>query len=307
MPEETGGFSVVTGAFGYTGRYITRRLLEKGLTVRTVTGHPNRPSPFGNRVSAALFNFENPGELVRILEGADVLYNTYWIRFPRGHMTFEKAIDDSKTLIRAAEEAGVKRIVHISVTNARSDSPLPYFRGKGELENDVKNSKLSYAIIRPTVAFGNGDVLVNNIAWFIRRFPVFPIFGQGDYRIQPVFVEDMAQLAVMAGRHSDNMVMDAVGPETFTFEEMVRLIAERVGSRTKLVKVSPALALFLSKMAGHLVGDAVLTRDEIDGLMANLLVSQAPPTGETRLSQWLEQNSASIGTSYASELGRHYK
>ena len=274
--------------------------------MKTVTGRPNHPSPFGDRVTAVPFNFENPGELARALEGADVLYNTYWIRFPRGNMTFEKAVGYSKTLVRAAEEAEVRRIVHLSVTNARPDSRLPYFRGKAQLEREVKNSKLSYAIIRPTVAFGNGDVLINNIAWFVRRFPVFPIFGAGDYRIQPVFVENVAELAVIAGLCSDNTVMDAVGPEIFTFEELVRLIADKVGSRTRLARIRPALALFLAKTVGRLVGDVVLTKKEIEGLMANLLVSQAPPTGETRLSRWLEQNSASVGTRYASELGRHY-
>ena len=301
------GFSVVTGAFGYAGRYITRRLLSMGTPVKTLTGRPDRPNPFGDRVAVAAFDFDNLGRLTQSLEGADVLYNTYWVRFPRGPMTFEKAVENTKTLIRAAEGAGVRRIVHFSITNADPDSPLPYFRGKALLEEAVRSSSLSYAIVRPTVIFGEGDILVNNIAWFLRRFPVFSIFGSGDYRLQPIFVEDVAEIAVDAANRNEDLAVDAVGPETFTFEEMVRLIADKVDGNSRLVHVAPQLALWLSRLAGFLVRDVVLTRDEIDGLMANLLVSEGPPTGRMRLSDWLEQNSSAVGARYASELRRHYR
>ena len=304
---ETTGLSVVTGAFGYTGKYITQRLLSMGKPVKTITGHPDRPNPFGERLNVAPFNFDDPRELTRALEGAEVLYNTYWIRFARGPVTFERALEHSRTLIKAAEGAGVRRIVHISITNASADSPLPYFRGKGLLEETIKGSGMSYAILRPTAIFGSEDILINNIAWFLRRFPLFTISGSGDQRIQPIFVEDVAELAVSSSQHNDNVVMDAVGPETFNFEEMVHLIADTVGSRAKLVHVKPGLSLFLSRLTGYLVRDVVLTRDELEGLSANLLVSEGPPTGRTRLSDWLRENAHSIGTSYSSELRRHYR
>ena len=304
---ETTGLSVVTGAFGYTGKYITQRLLSMGKPVKTITGHPDRPNPFGERLTVAPFNFDDPRELTRALEGAEVLYNTYWIRFARGPVTFERALQNSRTLIKAAEGAGVRRIVHISITNASADSPLPYFRGKGLLEETIKGSGMSYAILRPTAIFGSEDILINNIAWFLRRFPLFTISGSGDQRIQPIFVDDVAELAVNSSQHNDNVVLDAVGPETFTFEEMVRLIADTVGSRAKLVHVKPGLSLFLSRLTGYLVRDVVLTRDELEGLSANLLVSEGPPTGQTRLSDWLKENARSVGTSYSSELRRHYR
>ena len=203
----------------------------------------------------------------------------------------------------------MRRIVHVSITNASVDSRLPYFSAKGLVEEAVKGSGLSYAIVRPTVIFGNEDILVNNIAWFIRRFPVFTIFGSGEYKVQPVFAEDLAEIAVNAGSGSDNLTMDAVGPEVFTFEEMVRLVADKLGRRARLLHVQPWMALLMSRLVGYLVRDVVLTRDEIDGLMADLLVSRSevPPPGRTRLSEWLEQNSDAIGVSYASELSRHYR
>lgn len=299
--------NVVTGAFGYTGKYITWRLLSMGKTVRTLTGHPNRENPFGEQVSVSPFNFDNPSELVKALQGATTLYNTYWVRFSHGQVTFDKAVENTKTLIKAAEEAGVGRIVHISVTNASEESPLPYFRGKGLVEKVVVHSRLSYAIIRPTLIFGAEDILINNIAWLLRRFPVFAVPGSGDHRVQPVFVEDVAEIAVSTADHHKNVVLHAVGPETYTFDELVRLIADKIQRRVKIVHLRPGLVLFLSRMIGYIVRDVVLTRDEVEGLMSNLLVSESPPTGQTRLSDWLGQNANSVGARYASELDRHYR
>ncbi|MBM2834372.1 MAG: NAD-dependent epimerase/dehydratase, partial [Candidatus Brocadiaceae bacterium] len=253
------------------------------------------------------FHFDNPAELTRALQGATTLYNTYWVRFPYGQVTYDKAVANTKILINAAKEAGIRRIVHISITNASEESPFPYFRGKGILEKAIIQSGIPYAIIRPTVIFGHEDILINNIAWFLTKFPVFAIPGDGDYRLQPVFVEDVAGIAVNAGQLNDNMIVDAVGPEIFRYEELIRLIADRVQSKARIIHLRPGLALFLSKFIGYMVNDVVLTRDEVEGLMANLLISENPPTGKTRLSEWLTQNASIVGTSYASELTRHYR
>ncbi|MFQ5792560.1 MAG: SDR family oxidoreductase, partial [Acidobacteriota bacterium] len=239
--------------------------------------------------------------------GAATVYNTYWVRFPYGQVSFKKAVENTETLIHAAEEAGVRRIVHLSITNASEGSPLPYFRGKGLVESTIIHSRLSYVIIRPTVIFGDEDILINNIAWLLRRFPVFAVPGAGDYRLQPVFVEDVAEIAVSAALEDSNVVIDAVGPETYTFDELVRLIAEKIHSRAKIIHLRPGVALFLLRLLGYVVNDVVLTRDEVEGLMSNLLVSESPPTGQTRLSDWLNRNADSVGTRYASELKRHYR
>lgn len=299
--------NIVTGAFSFTGKYITRRLLSLGQKVKTLTGHPNRRHQFGDRVSVAPLNFDSPDELAKSLEGASTLYNTYWVRFPQGQVTFAKAVENTKTLIRAAERAGVRRIVHTSVTNASEASSLPYFRGKGLVEQAILHSRLSYAILRPTVIFGEEDILINNIAWLLRRFPLFAVPGSGDCRLQPVFVGDVAEIAVNAGRQKENLAEDAVGPETYSFDELIRLIAETIGRKARIVHISAAAALFLCKLIGWWVSDVVLTRDEVEGLMSNLLVSSHPPTGGTRLSEWLRQNANRFGTRYACELERHYR
>ena len=299
--------NVVTGAFSYTGKYITERLLEMGKNVMTFTGHPKRPHPFGRRVSVFPFNFEKPKELIKNLESADVLYNTYWIRFPHDMLTFEKAVEHTKTLIRAAEEAGIKRIVHVSVTNANENSPLPYFKGKGAIEKAIIDSKLSYAIIRPTLTFGIDDILINNISWLLRKSPVFAIPGTGEYELQPIFVEDLADIAIDAANKKESMIIDAAGPEVYTFEELVKLIAKKIQSKAMIIYLPPKAALSAAKVIGYMVKDVLLTKDEVDGLMSNLLISKEKPRGKTGISDWLTQNADVVGTMHASELERHYQ
>ncbi len=303
----------VTGAFSYTGRYIARRLLAAGRRVITLTGHPGRPDPFGGAVPAAALDFHDPAALARSLRSVAVLYNTYWVRFPwpPGGVTYERAVADTKRLLAAAQEAGVRRVVHISIANASPDSPLPYYRGKAELEQALRDSGLGYAILRPTVLFGGEqpaeDVLINNIAWLLRRLPVFAIPGDGLYRIQPVHVDDLAALAVEAGGMAGNVARDAAGPETYRFEELVRLVARQVGSRARFVHLPPRPALLLAQSIGALVGDVLLTADEVRGLMAGLLASREPPAGRTRFSEWLAAHRGLLGAVYASELERHYR
>jgi len=303
---ETTKLNVVTGAFSHTGKYITRRLLSMEEEVRTLTGQPEHENLFGHQVKPFPFNFDKPGELTESLRGAKTLYNTYWVRFPHRQVSFEKAVENSKTLITAAEEAGIRRIVHISITNPSEGSPFPYFRGKALVEKAIIQSKLPYAIIRPTVIFGPGGILINNIAWLLRKFPIFAIPGSGDYRIQPVFVEDVAEIAVRAGHQDDNIVLNAVGPETYTFGELVRMIASQINSRARIVHVRPGMALFLARLIGCTLRDVVITRDEIEGLMSNLLVSEGHPTAQTHFSEWLSHNADNIGIKYISGLRRSY-
>ncbi len=296
--------NVVTGAFGYTGKYITRRLLGRGIAVRTLTGHPDRPNPFGDAVEIYPFNFDKPEALTEHLRGATTVFNTYWIRFVRGDLTFERAVRNIETLIEAARRAGIRRFVHISITNASADSPLPYFRGKGIIENFLRGAGISHAIVRPAVIFGHEDILINNIAWSLRKFPFFTVPGDGNYRLQPVFVEDLAELMLNAAQETKNLEIDAVGPETFTFNELVQLLARTVGRRAYLIHVSPTIALAFAAMIGFATRDVTLTQDEVRGLSANLLISHQRPTAVTRLTDWLVQHASTIGTRYASELAK---
>lgn len=301
----SGSIHAVTGAFGYSGRHIADLLLERGERIASLTGHTDRADPFGGRVEVRALRLERP-ELVReALRDVKVLYNTYWVRFEHGTTSFAGAVENSRTLIRAAAEAGVERVVHVSITNPSLDSPLPYFRGKAEVEQALRASGLSHAILRPAVFFGGRDVLINNIAWLLRRLPIFGV-APGSYGLQPVHVEDFARLAVEQGENRADITLDAVGPEVLGFRELVELVRGAVRSRALLATMPPSLLLLASRLLGPLVHDVVLTPDEVRGLRLGLLVSRDRPTGETRFTDWLARNAGELGAEWASELGRHF-
>ena len=296
----------VTGAFSYSGKYIAKRLLARGEEVITLTGHPNRPDPFNGKIKAYPLDFDE-ASMTRSLRGVDVLVNTYWVRFDKGENTQPRAVENTRKLVNAAKAAGVKRIVHISIANPSADSHLPYYWGKAANEKAVIESGMSYAILRPTVLVGTEDILINNIAYLMRRFPLFFIPGDGSYGIQPVFVEDLADLAVEGVYSKENYVIDAVGPDSYTFKEFVKLIGERVGAKRMLISVPPRLALFAAQFLSLFMKDVILTPEEVDGLMGNLLVSKEPARAKTAFKDWLNSNRETVGTKYASELARHFQ
>ncbi len=303
MPTPT-SLHAVTGAFGYSGKYIARKLLEMGQPVVTLTNSIDRANEFGGQIQTFPFHFDQPDELARSLQGVDVLYNTYWVRFNHPLFKHADAVQNTVTLFEAARRAGVKRIVHISITNPSEDSPLEYFSGKARLEKALIDSGISYTILRPTVIFGREDILINNIAWVLRRFPVFGIFGNGQYRLQPIYVEDLAELAVYSGEQPENAVIDAIGPETFTYRQLVQTIGQIIGARRLLIPIPPWFGYGVGQVIGALTGDVLITRPEIEGLMANLLYVDSPPAGQTRLTDWVQQHADTLGRSYTSELAR---
>ena len=298
---------LVTGAFSYSGSAIAERLLGSGRRVRTCTFHPQREHPLKAHVETHPYRFDDPAALALSLAGVTTLYNTYWVRFDHGQTTFTEAIENSRILFSAAKHARVERIVHVSIANPSIDSPLPYFRGKALVESALAQSGLPYSIVRPTWIFGGDrDVLTNNIAWILRRTPVFPLPGSGSYLVQPVHVDDLARICIEAAASDRDMVIDAAGPETMPFRDLVALIRSAVNARSPVIRIPPPLMAAAARGLGLLVRDVVLTPDEIRGLMAGLLVSHDPPLGRIAFSEWLDEHKTSIGRSYANELHRHF-
>ncbi|MBN1906697.1 MAG: NAD(P)H-binding protein [Deltaproteobacteria bacterium] len=294
----------VTGAFGYSGKYIAKKLINEGQKVITLTNSLGRNNPFGDKIKVYPFNFDEPAKLEETLKGVSVLYNTYWVRFNHKTFTHADAVRNTEIMFNAAKKAGVKRIVHISITNPSLDSPLEYFSGKARLENSLIESGISYAILRPTVLFGKEDILINNIAWGLRHLPVFGVFGDGQYKMQPIYVEDLADLAIRCGKGDQSVIIDAIGPETFTYRELVKRIGEIIGKQRPVISVPPAIGYLSGWIIGKIVNDVMITKEEIEGLMANLLYVDSPPAGTTRLTDWAKKHSDTLGLKYTSELAR---
>jgi NADH dehydrogenase len=298
---------LVTGAFSYSGSHIADRLLAAGRQVRTLTFHPERPHPLRERVQALRYRFDDPAALTQALEGVTTLYNTYWVRFDHGPTTFAGAIDNSRMLFDAARRAGVARIVHVSIANPSLDSPLPYYRGKALVERALEEVGLPYAVVRPTWIFGGEhEILANNIAWILRHMPIFAIPGNGRYPVQPVHIDDLTRICLESADAEDDVIVDAAGPETLPFLNLVRAVRHATGSGAPIVHVPSCAMAAAAAALGVVVGDVVLTAEEIKGLTAGLLVSHRPPLGEIGFTDWLTEHSHTIGTTYANELRRHF-
>jgi hypothetical protein len=298
------GQYVVTGAFGYSGKYITSRLLAAGKRVRTPTDSPQREHPFGTAVEPHPYSFDRPDELARSLQGAEVLINTYWgaVR-PHG---------------LHAQSGGPEPLAPILCCKAgrrRSSCPRQHHQSfcgvalallprEGGTRGGVTGIRFVPCDPETHGPFWPEDILINNIAWMLRRFPVFGVFGAGDYRLQPIFVDDLAGLAVAAAAPGEDCVRDAIGTETFTYRELVELIGRAIGRERSLVSIPPWLGLGIGRIVGAFVGDVVVTREEVEGLMQGLLCTQSPPTGRTMLSTWVAEHCDVLGVHYSSELAR---
>jgi len=308
FPES--GFDVVTGAFSYSGAAIAGALLRAGRSVRTLTGHPERAPSGGGGVEVRPLDFDDAPGLTASLHGATTLYNTYWVRFPRGKTNHARAVANSRTLFHAARQAGVERIVHVSIVHPNLESPYAYFRGKAEVERALFAVGVPYAVLRPAILFGEGGVLLNNIAWLLRRLPVFGVGGRGDYRVRPIHVDDLAALAVASGAEpagSASTLTDAVGPDRPTFLELVHCIREAVGSRTLVVRLPGVFIAPLARALGLVLRDVLLTGDEYRAMAGGLADTDGPATGSISVSEWVQANADGLGRSYANELDRHFR
>jgi NADH dehydrogenase len=281
----------VTGASSFTGRFIAQRLIGAGHQVRDLG-------------RGDLANLER---MRAALDGCDTLYNTFWIRFERGPITYAWAIERTRTLFEAARGAGVRRIVHLSVINASRTAPTAYFRAKAVVEEALVATAIGHAILRPTVTYGPGDILVNNLAWTLRHLPAFGIPGDGRYPIQPVHVEDVAVVAVRAGAMVETVTLDVGGPDIFTFNEFVALVRRGIGSRALIVHMPVTASLAAARLIGLVVRDVVLTRHEVTELEEHLMFSTQPPAGTIGLGKWLTANADGLGRHWSSELARHYR
>lgn len=305
--ESDTGLDVVTGAFSYSGSAIARVLLESGRSVRTLTGHPKRAQDDDRGIEVCPLSFDDPVKLTSSLEGATTLYNTYWVRFAHGRANHQVAVANSRTLFQAARSAGVGRIVHVSITNPSIDLPYPYFVGKAQVERALAECDVASSVVRPAILFGGRGVLLNNIAWLLRRVPIFGIAGSGHYRVRPVHVDDLADLCVRLATRGDNVTVDAIGPESPTFVELVTSIRSAVGSRARLVHLPPRLVTAAAQILGTFLHDVLLTSEELYAMMDGLAVVEGEPTGSTSLSSWISDHGSELGIRYLNELDLHFR
>jgi uncharacterized protein YbjT (DUF2867 family) len=297
----------VTGAFSFTGAYVAQELQRRGHTVRTLTSHPAPPAQWARAIAVHPYRFDDLTALAASLRGVRVLVNTYWMRFPRSGIGFDDAVENTRILGIAAAKAGVQRIVHVSVANPSHESPFAYYRAKAAAEEALGECGVPLAIVRPTWIFGEGDVLLNNLAWLLRHLPVFAMVGRGRYKVQPVYAGDVARIIADLCESKGRVIVDAAGPDVLEYRELVAIMKRALGKHRLVVPAPTFVALVMGKLAGLALRDVVLTKPELGVLRASLMTSSQPPLGRVHVEDWLREHRAVVGRRWASDLGRHFR
>ncbi len=296
----------LTGAFSYSGRYIAKKLLSKGIKIRALTNHP-KPELFPQHsIPVFPLQFKEEGPLIDFLKGTEVFINTYWIRYPHKEQTHEKAATNIQFLTQCAKRAGIKKIIHLSVSNPSEESALSYYKGKAQAEKMIKESGLSYLILRPTLIFGLEDILINNIAWLLHAFPFFVLPSPVDYSVQPIYAGDVADIAYEHLLCKESKTIDAAGEEVYRMDELVRMISRSIGLPRPVLLWPKPIAQGCIKMLSLMLQDRVLTGEELCGLMGNLLISFEKPRGKTSFKKWLNQYGSRLGKTYTNDFKRYY-
>ena len=311
----TRNVAAVTGAWGFSGRHVAERLLTKSWTLRSISSRS--PSPEDDPHDGLVRRIGYTHDIDRLaadLSGCRVLVSNFWSRHDRppiGHrgpwLSHLQAVEQSAVLIEAAVRAGVERLVWTSITNPGRDTDLSYFAGKAVVEQLVRRSGLRFAILRPACFFGRGGILIDNVAWAARRLPFVPIPDGPPYRIRPIHVEDYADLVAEAAASSDDYTIDAVGPDRPEFGELIHEVADATGGRAKALRLPMKACRLSYAAAGRILGETVLSNDELTGLSRNRLDSKAEPTGSTSLLAWVRTTRRELGRRFRREPGRRWR
>ena len=299
----------ITGVLGYSGRYVAQEARRRGWRVVGLTDSGHRlPNPEGWELRPMPWSTRDA-----VLDGVDVLVNTYWVRFSyaggrKAAFSHEEAVNNTGKLFEAAQRSGVQRIIHTSITCPDAASPLPYFRGKAELEHALAATGIPHSILRPAVLFGDSpseSILINNMAWSLRHLPAVATFGWGSYRLRPLHVQDFADAAMdEAEQEAPRRIIQAIGQESYSFRELWRLLARAMGIRRPILPLPAGIGYAGTCILGRLMGDIMLTRDEIRGLSEDRLYAPGSGIGSRLLNRWVQQHAGTLGNTYESELAR---
>ena len=267
----------VFGGTGFLGRRVVRHLAGQGLSARIASRHPERAKGAGLQSIRADIQDEDAVEAA--VAGAYGVVNAVSLYVERGTKTFQALhVRAAERLARLAKRAGVERLVHVSGIGADATSRSPYIRSRGQGELAVKAAFANAIIIRPAVMFGEDDAFLNTIVKLLKRLPAYPLFGGGLTRLQPVFVEDVAEAIARAFNPevAHPVTCELGGPRVYTYKELLTEVADRLGKSPVFVSVPFPLWHILARVAEMLPG-APLSRNQVELMETDTIVSAAMP------------------------------
>jgi uncharacterized protein YbjT (DUF2867 family) len=263
-----GGVVTVFGGTGFLGRRIVGRLCEHGFAVRVATRHPQRGETAFARghVDAVAADVHDERSVVQALAGAQGAVNAVSLYVERANETFHAIhVEAARRVALLALRTGVERLVHVSGLGADPASPSPYIRKRGEGEQAVRAAFADAVVVRPAVMFGPDDAFLSAMLQLLRRLPVFPMFGRGETRLQPVSVEDVGEAIarLMEQRGALPKVVECAGPRVYSYAELLRSVAREAGVRRALIPVPFAVWRILAR-AAEVLPHPPVTRNQVE-------------------------------------------
>jgi uncharacterized protein YbjT (DUF2867 family) len=277
-----GPIVTVFGGTGFLGRRIVRRLREAGSTVRVASRHPHRAvALFGAddaKVQAITCDVTDEPAVAAAVAGVDGIVNAVSLYLERGKTFRSVHVAAAARIARQAHERRVARLVHVSGIGANASSHSPYVRSRGEGEAAVRAAFPQTAIVRPSVMFGPDDAFLTALAPWLQRLPAYPLFGEGRTRLQPVYVEDVANAIVhlLLSKEAPHAVYELGGPRIYSYHELLSNLAKRLGVRPLLVPTPFPLWHVLAYGAEMLPRPPV-TRAQVELMRADNVVSSKTP------------------------------
>jgi uncharacterized protein YbjT (DUF2867 family) len=236
MAATNGRTVTVLGGTGFLGRRIVRHLRYCEFAVRIASRHPERVHRlFGaddQQLQSVETNIHDERSVADALAGAYGVVNAVSLYLERGQETFHSVhVESAQRVAAQAREAGVERLVHISGIGADAASQSRYIRKRGEGELAVRAAFLDAIFIRPAVMFGSDDAFFTTILKLLRQLPVYPMFGRGRTRLQPAYVEDVAEAVARVVRRTEtySIIFEFGGPRIYSYEELLRAVAHQAG------------------------------------------------------------------------------
>jgi uncharacterized protein YbjT (DUF2867 family) len=271
----------VFGGTGFLGKRVVRHLLDSGFAVRIVSRHPQKApaAPERPHSTSVFADIHDERSLASAIDGADGVVNAVSLYLERGTETFHKVhVEGAGRLARMAKSSGVHRLVQVSGIGSDPKSSSLYIRKRGEGELAVRTEFPDAVIVRPAVMFGPDDAFLNTIVGLLKLLPIYPMFGRGATRLQPAYVEDVAEAISrrLQASEAPETTYELGGPHIYTYEDLLRTIGSRLNRRPILVPVPFAAWHTLARIA-ELLPSPALTRNQVELMEIDTTASTGMP------------------------------
>jgi NADH dehydrogenase len=282
---------VVFGGTGFLGRRVVRHLRKCGFSVRIASRHPDRGDALfavgDPQLQSVTADIHDEQSIARALAGAYAVVNAVSLYIEHGTETFHSLhVECAQRLAAQACQAGVARLVHVSGIGADASSQSLYVRRRGEGELAVRAAFADALLIRPAVMFGPDDSFLTTVITFLKRFPIYPVFGRGLTRLQPAYVEDVAEAITRALQRTEKrpIIFECGGPRVYSYKELLKTVAHEANLKPTLISIPFAFWYLLAWFA-EIFPSPPITRNQVDLMQIDNVASpEMPGFGELGIS-----------------------